>query len=53
MLRKKKTTDDTAKPIMLFNLLGHKLGTGFAYSVYSVEGIAPTILTMTGGADSR
>ena len=34
---------------MICNLLGHKKGTGYAYSVYSVEGICATINTMGGG----
>ena len=41
--------NDNIKTIMLCNLLGHKPGTGFAYSVYDAEGLAPTITTLTGG----
>lgn len=41
--------NEGVKTLMLFNLLGQKLGTGFAYSVYSKDGIAPSITTMTGG----
>lgn len=41
--------NEDAKTIMLFNLLGHKQGTNYAYSVYDKEGIAPAIMTMTGG----
>ncbi len=41
--------NEDAKTIMLFNLLGHKQGTNYAYSVYDKKGIAPAIMTMTGG----
>ena len=41
--------NENIKPIMICNLFGHKKGTGYAYSVYSVEGICATINTMGGG----
>ncbi len=41
--------NENTKVIMLFNLLGQKTGTGFAYSVFSQYGLAPTITTMEGG----
>lgn len=44
--------NDDIKAKILCNLYGYK-GTGFAYSVYDAEGLAPTITTLTGGADNR
>ena len=44
--------NDNIKTIMLCNLLGQKPGTGFAYSVYDAEGLAPTITTLTGGGQT-
>ena len=44
--------NDDIKTNILCNLYGYK-GTGFAYSVYDAEGLAPTITTLTGGADNR
>ena len=41
--------NENTKVIMLFNLLGQKTGMGFAYSVFSQYGLAPTITTMEGG----
>ena len=38
-----------AKVRMICNLLGCKIGTGFAYSVYDSNGISPTLTTQTGG----
>ena len=40
--------NDDIKVNILCNLYGYK-GTGFAYSVYDAEGLAPTITTLTGG----
>lgn len=37
---------------MVCNLLGHKMGTGYAYSVYNVIGLCPTINTMGGGGQN-
>ena len=45
----KNEKQETNKPILLGNIYGDKVGTGYAGNVWSTEGVCNTLMTMQGG----
>lgn len=43
------THNDDISMVFITNIYGHKVGSGYAGSVYGTEGVAPALSTMNGG----